>query len=200
MDEESTQRTGGGSTSERGSAERGFDGALTRDETPTSDDASAFDGLVTRDGALTPELRAEIKDVLRGSGEGLSHGATFQLREQGLGDAEIAARRGVTVGTTRGFLRSLDDLLNGELPTARAAALRNSYVYRELLNHPRSDTLDSYVKAQLRRLKETNSEVSFNLLETRTHQYRVGKRTQEKPIEDPCPECAAVGIIHPGRC
>jgi hypothetical protein len=159
--------------------ERECDSALIRDNTPTFDDAPTSDGLVTRGGALTPELRAEIEDVLRGSGEGLSHGATFQLREQGLGDAEIAARRGVSVGTTRGFLRSLDDLLSGELPTTRSAALRNSYVYRELFNHTRSDALDSYVKAQLRKLKEVNPDVKFDRLETRAYQYRVGKRKRD---------------------
>ncbi len=194
FDEHSTHGTGGGSAPERAGVERSHASTLMPDNTPTYDDASASDG------ALTPELRAEIEDVLRASGEGLSHGATFQLREQGLSDAEIAARRGVSVGTTRDFLRSIDDLLSGELPTTRSAALRNSYVYRELLNHPRSDTLDSYVKSRLRKLKETNSDVSFSPLETRTHQYRVGKRKHEKLIEDPCPECAAVGIIHPGRC
>lgn len=200
VEEYPTNGSGRGSALEGGEVEPEYDGTLLRGDTSTADDAPIADGPVTRDGALTPQLRAEIEDVLRRSGEGLSHGATFQLREQGLDDAEIAAKRGVSVATTRGFLRSLDDLLSGELPTTRSAALRNSYVYRELLNHPRSDTLDSYVKARLRKLKETNSEVSFSPLETRAHQYRVGKRKYESPIEDPCPDCAAVGIIHPGRC
>ena len=133
----------------------------------------------TRDSALTPDMRTEIEDVLRRSGEGLSHGATFQLREQGLGDAEIAAERGVSVGTTRGFLRSIDALLTGDLPTTASAALRNSYVYRELLNHPRSGMLDSYVKAQLRKLKAINPNVRFDPLNTRTHQYRVWERNRQ---------------------
>jgi hypothetical protein len=136
----------------------------------------------------------------RRSGDGLSHGATVRLREQGLNDAEIAADRGVRVRATRGFLHRLDALLEGTLPTTKSAALRNSYVYRELLNHPTADALDRYIKAQLGKLKMINPEVSFNPLKTRTHKYRVGNRKQERAIEDSCPECAAVGIVHPGRC
>jgi exonuclease III len=127
-------------------------------------------------GMLTAEMRAEIENVLRSSGEGLSHGASFQLQEQGLSEAEIADRRGVTVQTTRGFLRSVELLLEGTLPRTKSLALINSWVYRELLNHHRSDSLDSYVKAQLRELKKINPDVSFEPLKTRSHQYRVGKR------------------------
>lgn len=127
-------------------------------------------------GALPPEMLAEIEHVLRNSGSGLSHGATFQLREQGLDAAEIAAERGVSLQTTNGFLKSLDALLTGEVPTTKSLALTNSYVYRELLNHARSSALDSYVMAQLRRLKDINPEVTFGPLQTRPYQYRVGKR------------------------
>ncbi|BBY28146.1 endonuclease/exonuclease/phosphatase family protein [Mycolicibacterium sediminis] len=130
-------------------------------------------------GALIPELRAEIESILRASGDGLSHGATFRLHEQGLRVDEIADRRGVSLGATRNFLRSLDALLSGTLPTSTSAALTNSYVYRELLNHARSDELDRYVDAQLRRLKSINPEVSFAPLRTRTHQYRVGERKHQ---------------------
>ncbi|HQE16476.1 MAG TPA: endonuclease/exonuclease/phosphatase family protein [Mycobacterium sp.] len=152
------------------------------------------------DGRLTAEMRAEIVDVLRRSGEGLSHGATFQLWEQGLSDAEIADKRGVSVAATRVFRRSLDALLAGTLPTTESLALTNSYVYRELLNHPRSDELDSYIFAQLRKLQELNSKVRFDPLNTRHRQYAVGKRKQQRVIDDPCPTCAADGIIHAGRC
>ncbi|RWA18112.1 endonuclease/exonuclease/phosphatase family protein [Mycolicibacterium brumae] len=164
-------------------------------------------GAVPPNGPLTSELRTEMEDILRRSGDGLSHGATFQLRERGLGAAEIAAEREVSLGTTRGFLSSLDALLTGTLPTTKSAAKRNSYAYREMLNHPRSVNLDSHVKAQLRRLKEINSEVSFEPLNTRAFQYGKGKPRQH-PVEsrqqvsagDACTECAAVGIIHSGEC
>jgi hypothetical protein len=115
---------------------------------PAHADTVTSDGPVTRDeyaaatGGLTPDMLAEIEDVLRRSGDGLSHGATFRLREEGLDDAEISDRRGVGVGATRVFLQSLDMLLTGTLPKTESAALTNSYVYRELLNHARSDNLD----------------------------------------------------------
>lgn len=157
-------------------------------------------GDLTCEVALSPELRAEIEDVLRRSGDGLSHGATFRLREQGLSDAEIAAERGVGISTTRGFLRSLDALLAGSLPRTKSLALTNSYVYRELLNHPRSDDLDGYVRTQLAKLKAINPEVRFDPLQTRTHQYRVGERKSRRGNDATCPDCAAIGIVHAGRC
>ncbi|GJF08911.1 hypothetical protein NGTWS0302_33050 [Mycolicibacterium cyprinidarum] len=197
---------GDGSASERHPVERNHAVTLPAADSPASYEGRPREHRVTSgevptlDGALTPEIRAEIEEVLRASGDGLSHGATFQLRGQGLDDAEIADRRGVSVNATRVFLRSLDALLAGILPTSKSAALTNSYVYRELLNHHTSEELDSYVKAQLAKLRAINRDVRCDPLQTRTHQYRVGQRKQEKPIEDTCPECAAVGIIHAGRC
>jgi len=164
-----------------------------------------------RDGALPPELRAEMEQVLRRSGEGLSHGATFQLREQGLSDSEIASRRGVSVATTRRFLQSLHALLSGTLPTTKSLARTNSYVYRELLNHPRSDNLDSHVRAQLAKLKAINPDVSFAPLQTRTHQYRVGERKRQKVVDESQPlhresslctnsDCQWAWTRHSGEC
>jgi hypothetical protein len=180
--QQSIRGAGADSASERGRLEPEYDDALTPDGTLISDDTLTSDGPPISDrppaldSSLTLEVQTEIEGVLRRSGDGLSHGATFRLREQGLGDAEIAAVRKVSVSATRVFLRSLDALLSGTLPTSKSAALTNSYVYRELLNHHRSDSLDSYVKAQLRKLKTINPVVSFDPLQTRTHQYRVGER------------------------
>jgi endonuclease/exonuclease/phosphatase family metal-dependent hydrolase len=195
-----TQGACGGSVSKRRKAQGLCDVTLTPTDTPTPphtptrDRLVAFQGTSTRYGALNAELRAEIEEVLRRSGDGLSHGATFRLREQGLSDAQIATERGVSIGTTRGFLRSLDALLNGMLPTTKSLALKNSYVYRELLNHPRSEDLDSYVKAQLAKLKSINPNVRFDPLQTRAQQYRVGVRKQKTAIDDSCGKDATVGI------
>ena len=198
--EQSNQGMVGVSVSKQDRVERHCDDDLARDDTLAARKTLPSDTPPTRDGALAPELKVEIEGMLRRSGDGLSHGATFRLREQGLGDAEIADVRKVSIAATRVFLRSLDALLTGTLPATKSAALTNSYVYRELLNHHRSDSLDSYVKAQLRKLKTINPVVSFDPLQTRTHQYEAGKRKQDRSIEDSCPECAAVGIFHPGRC
>jgi len=125
-------------------------------------------------GFLTPDMRAEIVRILRGSKAGLSHGAIFQLMEQGLTDSEISAKRkNVSVATIRRFKNSLDQLLSGKLPTSSSAAKTNSTAYRELLNHPLSPELESYVKARLYELHSMNpDEVKFTPLETRDYQYR----------------------------
>lgn len=172
---------------------------LAHTDTVTTDEPLAREEHAPATGALTPELRAEIEEVLHRSGDGLSHGATFRLREQGFSAAEIAAKRKVSLSATRVFLRSLDALLDGTLPKSKSAAETNSYVYRELLNHPRSHALDRYVMEQLHQLKELNPTVSFAPLKTRAYQYRVGnpKPRLKQPIEAPCPEC---GTIHAGRC
>jgi endonuclease/exonuclease/phosphatase family metal-dependent hydrolase len=196
----SIEETSGGSASRRHGVEREHAVTPPAAEPPIRDRRVTSEGVPTGAGALTVELRAEIEDVLRRSGDGLSHGATFRLRERGLGEAQIAVERGVSINTTRGFLRSLDALLTGTLLTTKSLALTNSYVYRELLNHPRSDNLDSYVRAQLAKLRSINPDVRFDPLQTRTHQYRVGERKSQKANGDICQECAAIGIIHSGRC
>jgi hypothetical protein len=142
-------------------------------------------------------LRGEIEDILRRSSDGLEHGAAFRLREQGLTDAEIAAERGVEIGSNRVWLRSLDALLEGYLPTSKTAAEKNSYGYRELLNHPRSEALDRYVMMQLHKLKELNPDVRSDSLNTRPYQYRRGNRKEQSVIGEACPLC---GTVHPGEC
>ncbi len=196
----STEETNGGSASGRDEVKREYAVTPPAADPATHDRRVTSEGVPTGAGALTAEMRAEIEDVLRRSGDGLSHGATFQLRERGLGEAQIAVERGVSINATRGFLRSLDALLTGTLPTTKSLALTNSYVYRELLNHPRSNSLDSYVRAQLAKLKSINPDVRFDALQTRTHQYRVGERKPQKANGETCQECAAIGIIHSGRC
>lgn len=167
------------------------------DPLPRKDHTAVADTTPQSQGSLDPELRAEIEDILRRSGEGLSHGATFRLHEQGLGDAEIAEARGVGVSATRVYLRSLNALFAGTLPTSMSAALDNSYVYRELLNHALSDKLASYTRTQLRKLKDINPQVSFDPLKTRRYQYGGGKRKTQKPVGDVCPDC---GLTHSGEC
>lgn len=196
----SIEETSGGSASRRHGVKRQHAVTPSDADPPTRDRRVTSEEVPTGAGALTAELRAEIEEVLRRSGDGLSHGATFQLRERGLSEAQIAVERGVSVNTTRGFLRSLDALLTGTIPTTKSLALTNSYVYRELLNHPRSDNLDGYVRAQLAKLNSIHPGVRFDPLNTRTHQYRVGERKPQKANGETCQECAAIGIIHSGRC
>jgi len=149
---------------------------------------------------LTPALRAEIEAILRRSSDGLEHGASFRLRKQGLTDAEIAAARGVKENSNRVWLRSLDAMLDGYLPKSKTAAEKNSYGYRELLNHARTEALDRYITSQLRKLQELNPAVRIAPLHTRPYQYRVPTRRTKPESQvknDPCPEC---GTLHAGEC
>jgi hypothetical protein len=187
----------GGSVAGQGSQMNGAAAAPGSDRDPASDRTTALAGGSESDGKLTRELRAEIEDILRRSSDGLEHGASFRLRERGLTDAEIAAARGVELGSNRVWLRSLDALLEGYLPTSKTAAEKNSYGYRELLNHQRSDALNRYVMTQLHKLKDLNPAVRLDPLNTRPYQYRKGNRQQERVIRETCSLC---GTVHPGEC
>lgn len=188
------QAAGAEAATSPGRAEQETDSAAA-DDSPRRFDLSGSGPV------LTHQLRAEIEGILRRTPDGFEHGVGFRLRERGLTDAQII-NKSCGIGTTRRWLSSLDRLLSGTRPTSKSAAKDTSYGYRELFNHHRSDDLDRYVMAQLCKLKAINPEVVFDPLNTRTYQYGGGKRNPEraKPIEEPCPECAAVGIIHPGRC
>ena len=146
----------------------------------------------------TPQLRAEIEDILRRAPDGFEHGVGFRLREQGLTDTEII-NKSSGIGTSRRWLNSLDRLLSGARPTSKSAALDTSYAYRELFNHPRSDKLDRYARAWLHELRKINPEVLFEPLNTRHRKYEPPQRKpkQARAAEQPCPEC---GAIHRGLC
>ena len=153
---------------------------------------------------MDPEIRAEIKRVLREeSGDGISHGAVFRLQEEGLTTKDIAAERGVQVGSTQVFVRSLKHLFAGTIPTSKSGAEDNSYGYRELLNHSISPALAAYVDARLRELKAINPAVSLEPLNGRAYQYGQGPR-KNKPREIPdnayCQDCKTIGIFHTGQC
>ena len=127
-------------------------------------------------GTLTNEIRDEIRKLLRGSSDGLEHGAVLRLMEQGLTVDEIAVKRNSSTASIRAWMRSLEHLFAGTIPDSKSAALKNSYVYRELLNHPLSENLRSYVNARLRALIAVNPEVTTGPLQTRPYQYAKGKR------------------------
>jgi len=123
---------------------------------------------------LTSEMRSEIERLLRAAGDGLSHGAVFCLRAQGLRTDEIAANRGVSVSETQRWLGSLDHLWSGTIPTGATAAMTNSYVYRYLLYCAPSASLLSYAKARLRELRAINPNVSMDPMPPRSHQHAKG--------------------------
>ncbi len=148
---------------------------------------------------LTPEMRYEIERLLRAGGDGLSHGAVFCLRAQGLRTDEIAARRGVSVPETKRWLASLDHLLSGTIPTGATAAMTNSYAYRYVLYCAPSERLLSYAKARLRDLRAINPNVSMEPMPPRSHQHAKG---QARPDREPTREkvCSDCGLMHAGEC
>lgn len=144
----------------------------------------------------TAEYRREIEQVLRTSSPGLTHGEVFRYMEQGLEEREIAASHGSSPSNVRNFMRSLRHLFDGTFPESRSAARTNAFVYKELLNHPLSPGLRSYVEQCLRRLMAINPEITMEPLRTRGHQYAPAKPRQ-KTQETLCRRCF---LVHAGEC
>ena len=67
----------------------------------------------TYNGGPTAEMREEMKQCLRSSGDGLEHGAVLRLMEQGMDVDEIAAQRATSAASIRAWMRSLDQLFTG---------------------------------------------------------------------------------------
>jgi len=98
------------------------------------------------------------------------------LMEQGMDVDQIAAQRDTSATRIRAWMRSLDQLFTGAIPTSSSAALKNSYVYRELLNHQLSPDLHGYVMSRLRDLIAINPDITTKPLQTRPYKYAKGKR------------------------
>jgi hypothetical protein len=148
-------------------------------------------------GGLTPEMREDIKRLLRTGGDGLSTGAVFCLHEKGLRIEEIAAKRNVSVAETKKWLACVDHLLTGTMPS-KSLAQKNSYGYRYLLWCNPEPNLMSYAKAWLRALKEIDPKVSFEPMPPRDYQYgKGGPPRREESMGDSCPDCR---LVHAGEC
>jgi hypothetical protein len=144
----------------------------------------------------TAEYRREIEQILRASSPGLTHGEVFRYMERGLDAPEIATSHGSSLSNVRNFMRSLTHLFDGTFPESRSAARTNAFVYKELLNHPLSSGLRSYVELCLRRLMAINPEITMEPLRTRSHQYAPAKPRQ-KTQETLCRRCF---LQHAGEC
>ena len=174
-------------------------GALERHLATTvqvqSDASTTMNGGLPVSG-LMAEHRREIEQILRTSSPGLTHGEVFRYIEQGLDAPEIAARHGSSLANVRNFMRSLTHLFDGTFPENKSAARTNAFIYKELLNHPLSPGLRSYVERCLRRLMAINPVVTMEPLRTRSHQHAPAKRRQ-KPPEPLCQRCF---LVHAGEC
>ena len=112
-------------------------------------------------GSLTPELSEEINRLLGRST--IRHGQAFRGMRDGR-RAEQMARDwcGKTVPYVRSVMRSVQYILDGELPTGSAMAYENSFGYRELWELGPSPALLAYVKARLSELQDINPAVSMS--------------------------------------
>jgi hypothetical protein len=109
---------------------------------------------------LTPALREEIARHLRASS--LRQGLVVRDMERGLSPEQMASSQGTSIENARNYLRGVQDVLNGRLPTAPSIALKAARTYHYLLGCDLSPGLRSYVTSCLRQLKAINPKVSFD--------------------------------------
>jgi len=100
--------------------------------------------------SLTPELR-ESRDI-RG-------GMILRDMERGLIVEQIAASQNTTLDNARNYVRGIQAMLRGELPTTPSSALKAARGYRHLLGCDLSPALRSYVTSCLRQLATINPEI-----------------------------------------
>lgn len=109
---------------------------------------------------LAPELREEIKTLLRRSS--IRHGQAFRGMERGATAQQLAEEWGDrTVTYVKSVMRSVQYMLDGELPAGAAMSYENSFGYRELWDQGASAELLAYVKDCLRELKRRNPDVKI---------------------------------------
>lgn len=111
-------------------------------------------------GGLTPELSEEINRLLGQST--IRHGQAFR----GMGDGRRAEEMaqdwgGRTVPYVKSVMRSVQHILDGDLPTGSAMAYENSFGYRELWELGPSPALLAYVKVRLSELQAINPDVKM---------------------------------------
>jgi hypothetical protein len=106
---------------------------------------------------LAPELRAEIARHLREMTS--REGMIIRDMELGLTVEQIASSQGIPLNGARGYVRGVEELLSGKLPTAPSMALKASGGYRYLLGCDLSPALRSYVTSCLHDLRAINPEI-----------------------------------------
>lgn len=110
---------------------------------------------------LPPDLRDEIADHLRGSTE-TRHGMVLRDMERGLDVEQIALKQGTSINNVRAYVRGLQGVLSGELPTTPALALKGVRTYRLLLGFNLSPELRNYVTTCIRQLAMVNPEIRLD--------------------------------------
>lgn len=148
-------------------------------------------------GTIAPELRAEIAMHVRAS-SGSRHSLVLRGMERGLSVEQMAASQHTTVDNVKAYVRGIEALLDGRLPTTPSSALDASRVYRLLLACSLSLELRDYVTTCLGRLAAINPSIAVNeslrpstLRDAETAQRRVAT------VDPVCPSCF---MNHAGEC
>jgi hypothetical protein len=108
---------------------------------------------------LTPELRAEIEQILLAAKDDNRHAMAFNGLQRGLVTRELAAEWNKSQSYVSMIVRSLQLMLGGELPDRPSIALTNSFGYRGLLDYKPSAALRDHTTQCLRVLFERNPRV-----------------------------------------
>ena len=108
---------------------------------------------------VTPDLRAEIAQHLRASSD-IRLGMVLRDIEEGLDVEQIASSQGIPLNGARGYVRILEEVLSGKVPTTPSEALKRARTYRYLQGCDLSPALRSYVTSCLGQLAAINPEVS----------------------------------------
>jgi len=135
---------------------------------------------------LTPALLAEIKSLLGRSD--IRHGMAFRGMELGITAEQLATQWDRSVSHARSIMRSVQYVLDGELPTASAMAYTNSFAYRELWELGASPELMKYIKSCLHQLAERNPEVKIEPMGAVTFPGESPRSKHEKSVAV-CPQC-----------
>ena len=146
----------------------------------------------------TPDLRVAIAQHLRES-SGIRIGMVFRDMERGHTVEQIASGQGIPLNGARGYVRGVEELLSGKLPTAPWAALNWARTYRYLRGCNLSPALRSYVKLCLRQLQAINPEIRVD--EPFRPGTLGGSGTRARP-EDTAQRtaCPACHMVHAGDC
>lgn len=147
---------------------------------------------------MTPELRAEIAAHFRES-SGIRLGMVFQDMERGFTVEQIASSQGIPLNGARGYVRGVEEVLGGKLPTAPSQALKWARIYRYLHGCNLSPALRSYVKSCLHQPRAINPEIRVE--EPFRPGTLGGSDTHARP-DDTAPKtaCPTCHIVHAGDC
>lgn len=166
---------------------------------------------------LTPELRAEIVEIL--SSSDIRHALVFRDVQQGLTAEQMAAGQRTTVANVRNYMRSIEHLLVGTLPTSATQSVTNAGAYRELLSADPSPELHAYAAERLDELAANNSGAQTRGIRSGTSvtatrppspakaapapaKPRTAPRATRTKKPEPRPEkvCPNCYLVHAGEC